>query len=62
MLARFQRDPPAGGSTVGMVDGSHVYWTNYDNTVGRADLDGQNVNQSFITSCSGAFGLAVDPE
>jgi len=39
----------------------HVYWTNFDaNTIGRADLDGQNVNQSFISGASGPFGLAVD--
>jgi len=45
------------------ADGSHVYWTNFGNphTIGRADLDGQNVNQSFITGSS--YGaVAVDPE
>ena len=42
----------------------HIYWTNYGtDTIGRADLDGSNVNQSFITP--GAFqpgGVAVDAE
>ena len=40
--------------------GGHIYWTNYNTgTIGRADLDGQNANQSFITS-NGATGVAVD--
>ena len=40
----------------------HVYWTNstYPGTIGRADLDGQNVNQSFITGTASPFGMAVD--
>jgi hypothetical protein len=38
-------------------------WTNFDtNTIGRADLDGSNVNQSFITGASQPFGVAVDAE
>ena len=40
----------------------HVYWT-YGadgNRIGRADVDGQNVNQSFITGVPGPFGVAVD--
>ena len=40
---------------------SYVYWTNQGaNAIGRANLDGTNVNQSFISGASGAFGLAVD--
>ena len=46
------------------VDGTHIYFTNLDSfpgTIARADLDGQNVNQSFITGSS--YGaVAVDPE
>src|SRR5262245_34006597 len=40
----------------------HVYWTNttYPGSIGRADFDGQNVNQSFITGVSSPFGIAVD--
>ena len=42
------------------VDGSHVYWTNSSTgTIGRADLDGQNPNQSFITGA--LHGVAVGP-
>ena len=42
------------------VDGSHVYWTNFNNgTIGRADLDGQNVNQSFITGGVNPSAVAV---
>jgi hypothetical protein len=28
------------------VDGSHVYWTNFGSTIGRADLDGNNLSLS----------------
>jgi hypothetical protein len=44
------------------VDRSHIYWTNDGNTLGQADLDGQNVNQSFITGLPSPYGIAVDPE
>jgi virginiamycin B lyase len=41
----------------------HIYWTNSGaSTVGRANVDGQNVNQSFINNArsSAHFGVAVD--
>jgi hypothetical protein len=39
----------------------HIYWTNPRSfTIGRADLDGSNPNQSFITGASGPIGVAVD--
>ncbi len=39
------------------VDGGHVYWTNQEaNTIGRADLNGQNPNQSFITGAFAPLG------
>jgi streptogramin lyase len=40
----------------------HVYWTNstYPGTIGRADSDGQNANQSFITGVSIPIGIAVN--
>src|SRR5207247_1737287 len=38
-----------------------IYWTNLGtNTLGRANLNGQNVIQNFINTASGAFGVAVD--
>ena len=39
-----------------------VYWTNSDpGTIGRANLDGTGVNQSFITGAgASAAGVAVD--
>ena len=38
-----------------------IYWTNSGaSTVGRANVDGQNVNQSFITGPLALYGLAVD--
>jgi DNA-binding beta-propeller fold protein YncE len=53
-----------GSSPEGVaVDGSHIYWANNGaGTIGRADLNGQNANQSFITGVHGPFGVAVDPE
>ena len=48
------------------VDAGHIYWINDDtntNTIGRADLDGSNVNQSFITPGSDFLeGVGVDAE
>jgi len=46
------------------VDSNHIYWANSYriNTIGRADLDGQNVNHSFINAVSSPLGVAVDPE
>jgi sugar lactone lactonase YvrE len=39
----------------------HIYWANTSaGSIGRADLDGQNANQSFITTVSSSFGVAVD--
>ena len=29
------------------VDRSHIYWANDGNSIGQADLDGQNVNQQL---------------
>jgi virginiamycin B lyase len=45
------------------VDSGHIYWTNSEvtGTIGRADLDGQNVNQNFITGAVTPDGVAVDP-
>ena len=31
------------------VDSAHIYWTNTTCSIGRADLDGQNVNNIFIS-------------
>src|SRR5438876_1031872 len=41
-----------------------VYWTNFSATysIGRANLDGTGIDQSFITGASGksTYGVAVD--
>ena len=38
-----------------------VYWANnLGTTIGRANLDGSNANQSFITGASSPVGVAVD--
>ena len=60
--------PPAGASitlagTGAAVAVRHIYWANAGtNTIGRADLDGSNPNQSFITGASSPIGVAVDAE
>ena len=42
------------------VDAGHVYWANpHADTIGRANLDGTGVNQSFITGTA-PVGVAVD--
>lgn len=42
------------------TDGQHIYWANYlNNSIGRADMDGTNVNSNFITGSSNPVGLAV---
>jgi virginiamycin B lyase len=43
------------------VDASHVYWVEYAaGTIGRADLDGTNVDESFITGADAPQAIAVD--
>jgi hypothetical protein len=49
------------------VDGAHIYWANTGDTngssgttIGRANLDGTGVNQSFITGAKAPCGVAVD--
>jgi virginiamycin B lyase len=43
------------------VDGQHIYWVNNgNNTIGRANLDGSDPDQNFITGARDAAGLAVD--
>ncbi len=43
------------------VDGSYIYWTDYSNSrIGRANLDGTGVNQSFISAgVSNPYGIAI---
>jgi Low-density lipoprotein receptor repeat class B len=55
------------------VDTTHVYWANScdivtgpnscfgDGSIGRADLDGTGVDQSFITGLPGPLSMAVGP-
>ena len=41
------------GATGVTVGGGYIYWTNYlGGTIGRARIDGTEVNQRFITGCS----------
>ena len=42
------------------VDGTSIYWANQTpGTIGRANLDGTDVNQSFITGANFPFDIAV---
>ena len=46
------------------TDGTYLYWTNYGDlsggtTIGRANLDGTDVNGSFITGASTPAGITV---
>jgi hypothetical protein len=50
-------DLPQEGVT---VDGTHIYWANASpSEIGRANLDGSGVNESFITGASSPLGVAV---
>src|SRR5262245_18945949 len=49
---------PGGNSGVG-VNSSYIYWTNADTlTIGRANLDGTNVNENLITGVFAYDGAA----
>ena len=39
---------------------AYVYWSNDDGPIGRANLDGTNVNQAFVTGPVDPRGIAVD--
>ena len=46
------------------VDDRYIYWANFNwnapSTIGRANLDGTDVNQEFIQTLGSPIGLAVD--
>ncbi len=42
------------------VDAAYIYWTNGNGTIGRANLDGTDINQKFITGANFACGLVVN--
>jgi hypothetical protein len=48
------------GATAIAIDGSHIYWGNGPNQIGRADLDGNNANPNFVSGIFTANALAVD--
>ena len=48
-------------SALWLTPSPHLYWANAStNTIGRANLDGTGVDQSFITGASQPLGVAVD--
>ena len=42
------------------VDGRHIYWTTDGGSIGRADIDGGNVDEDFIRGGTQTRGIAVD--
>ena len=42
------------------IDDRHIYWTSEDGAIGRANLDGSQVDQRLIAGAEPAGGLAVD--
>lgn len=43
------------------IDSTYIYWTDFSaGTIGRAKLDGSEVNQNFITGLTSPYGLAVN--
>ena len=55
--------PALSGPQGVAVDAAHVYWTQLrfsTNTIGRANLDGTGVDQSFISGAAQPSGVAVD--
>src|SRR4051812_17191726 len=51
------------GSAAAAAENSHIYWSNpgfSQNTIGRANLNGSEPNQSFITGAKSPFGVATD--
>jgi sugar lactone lactonase YvrE len=43
------------------IDPAHLYWA-YSDSIGRADLDGTDVEDAFITGGYGSVGMAVDSD
>lgn len=43
------------------TDGTHIFWTNRtDGAIGRANIDGTGVNQTFLPNAGSPYGIAVD--
>lgn len=42
------------------VDSQHVYWGGFGESIGRAGLDGSNLEPSFVTGIERPCGVAVD--
>ncbi len=62
--------PLPGVNKIGLaVDGQHIYWTSTTtgagdpvNAIGRANLDGSAVNQTFIAGANEPYAVAVDSQ
>ena len=50
----------ATAAAVGPRTQTFIYWSSSTGTIGRANLNGKGVNQSFIRGAGGGCGLAVD--
>jgi hypothetical protein len=51
----------AGLGCVVVSANAEIYWTNNGDTLGRASLNGTDVNQTFITGATNPAGVAVGP-
>jgi len=57
-----------GGVALGgiAVNGQHIYWNSYNgnltSAMGRADLDGSNVDLAFITGNADMLGIELDSQ
>jgi virginiamycin B lyase len=52
---------PGVNATHGVaVDSAHVYWARGEGTIGRANLDGTGLDNSFIPTGGSTYGLAVN--
>ena len=65
--AKFGKAIAAVAATLGLVSlgfaaraDAFIYWTNDNGTIGRANIDGTNPNQAFVTGLADPFGVAVD--
>ncbi len=51
--------PKVGGCGIA-IDGSHIFWADLETRIGRANLDGSDVNPKFITGLNRPCGLAIE--
>ena len=59
----FIPEVPGGSVQSVVVSGEHIYWTNFwDSDIGRAQIDGSNVQQEWVVGTHTPEGLAAGPQ